>query len=338
VIALQDRLRRRVRYLRVSVTDRCNLRCKYCLPEKVTFRPRTEILDFDEIERLVRLFVAAGVTHVRITGGEPLVRRDLPTLIARIRAIPGVSDLAMTTNAVLLAEYAVALKRAGLERLNVSLDTVDAGHFRDITRGGELSDVIAGLDAADAAGFVGTKLNAVLVRGLTNLDLPALVEFSRSRGALLRLIEYMPIGIDDYWQDARFIPMDEARASLVAAGYTVASVANGHAPVGGGPATYSTVTSPGGASQTVGFVAALTHNFCAGCNRVRLTADGRVRECLSEGGSVSLRDLLRAGATDAELAERIHQSLYGKVEGHGFRAGLGTGGMNAFVPMSSLGG
>jgi cyclic pyranopterin phosphate synthase len=336
--SLVDREHRRVRYLRLSVTDRCNLRCRYCLPERVTFKPRDELLTFEEIERVVRLFVGLGVNHLRVTGGEPLLRRDLPLLIDRLSRIDGITDLSMTTNATRLAQLAHPLRQAGLERLNVSLDTVDEGRFGDLTRGGDLSEVVAGLDAALDAGFSRIKINAVLIRGQSDDNIPELLAFSRRYGAVLRLIEYMPIGIDEYWTQERFVPIDEARRRLEAEGYEAQPLPDADKPVGGGPAKYWRVTTPSGDSQTVGFVAALTHNFCAGCNRVRLTADGRLRECLSEGGQSSLRDAMRRGEDDAFLLAMIERSLYGKVVGHGFDAAIEGGGVAARLPMSSLGG
>ena len=251
--------------------------------------------------------------------------------------MPGVQDLAMTTNATQLREHAEALFAAGLQRLNVSIDTVDPARFSDVTRGGSLDEVLDGLDAATAAGFRRIKLNAVLVRGTNHDQIPELLQFAYERDAVLRLIEYMPIGVDQYWQESRFIPVDSVRQDLAASGYTVTPIDRADGPVGGGPAEYWQVVSPSGTRQIVGFVAALTHNFCASCNRVRLTADGRVRECLSEGGKSSLRDQMRAGASDAELSAMIHTALYGKVDGHGFRAAP-SGGRSAFVPMSALGG
>ncbi|MFT7625481.1 MAG: cyclic pyranopterin phosphate synthase [Myxococcota bacterium] len=307
------------------------------MPEKMTFMPRADLLSFEEMEQLVGMFVESGISHLRITGGEPLARRGIVELVGRLSALPGIKDLSMTTNGVLLEPMAKDLAGAGLSRVNVSIDTICPDRFKSVTRWGELEPVLNGIRAARDTFEGPTKLNVVLVRGVNDDEAGDLIRWAGDEGVLLRFIEYMPIGIDNWWQNERFVPIDEIRDSVSGQGFTVVPLA-GEAPVGGGPAQYWSVTPPGGTPSTVGFIAALTHNFCAGCNRVRLTSDGRVRECLTSGGALSLRDMLRTGKTRAEILAAIHEALYGKVDGHGFDAGSGTGGKHAYIPMSALGG
>ncbi|MFT5434354.1 MAG: cyclic pyranopterin phosphate synthase [Myxococcota bacterium] len=343
MIELQDHLKRNVRYLRVSVTDRCNFRCQYCMPERVEFMPRKEVLSYEELAEIVGMFVEQGVDHVRITGGEPLARKDIVELVRQLSAIDGLKDLAMTTNGALLTELAQPLVDAGLTRINVSIDTVDPDRFKELTRWGELGPVVDGIRAARAAGLGPIKLNAVLIKGTNDAEAGDLIRFARREEAVLRFIEYMPIGIDQFWSQDRFTRIDDVRTLLERQGFGITPIetdATGpERPVGGGPAQYWHVTPPeGGAPQVVGFIAALTHNFCAACNRIRLTADGRVRECLTSGGQLSLRDMLRSGASRSEMVASIRQALYGKVDGHSFDERSETGGRGTFVPMSALGG
>lgn len=330
---LVDLQARRVHYLRVSVTDRCNYRCTYCMPaEGVAVVPRDELLRFDEIARLVRLFVELGVRKVRLTGGEPLVRRDVVELVAMLAQVPGVDDLAMTTNGHLLPELARPLREAGLQRLNVSVDTLDAANFARVTRLGSLAQVMAGLDAADAAGFRHTKLNAVVQRGANDHELVALADFASARGYILRLIEHMPIGTDEAWTPASFVSLEEMRQTLQSA-WELQPDGEPDLP-GGGPARYwRGVRRDTGASLRLGLIGAVSEGFCASCNRVRLSAQGTLRECLSTAGALSLRDLMRAGADDDTLRQAILDGLMGKVDGHRFDHGVRTR-----EAMSSIGG
>lgn len=335
LVDLQSRV---VRYVRFSVTDRCNFRCTYCMPAEGTkVEPRHALLSYDEIERLARIFVGLGVTHLRLTGGEPLVRRDIVELVARLARIPGLEDLAMTTNAFRLGELAKPLRDAGLRRLNVSLDSVDPDTFGAMTRNGALSDVLTGLDAADEAGFTGTKINAVVVRGSNDQQLPELAAFCQVRGHVLRLIEYMPIGLDEHWGQASFVAAAEMRSTLAAAGWqlqSAAPAASFGAAAGGGPARYQWATPPtGGAPLALGFITAVSDHFCATCNRVRVSASGTLRECLSAPGRLSLRDAMRAGLDDEELLGIVRLALAGKVDGHRFMVGTRT-----VESMSSIGG
>ena len=336
MISLQDRQHRRVKYLRVSVTDRCNLRCLYCMPEKMEFLPRSELLNFEEIQQLVEIFVSMGISKVRITGGEPLARRDIVRLVEMLAGIQGLEDLAMTTNGVLLAPLAQELKSAGLTRLNVSCDTFNPEAFAKVTRWGELAPVLEGLQAARDAGFDSIKINAVLLRGVNDMDAGNMIRYCGEQGYLLRFIEFMPIGIDEYWSPERFMKVDEMKLLVENQGFKIEPLSN-EMPVGGGPAQYCQMTPPeGGTPVAVGFIGALSHNFCRMCNRVRLTSDGRVRECLTAGGQLSLRDMLRSGASGTDIESAIHQALYGKIDGHGFD--LADGGLKTRVSMSALGG
>lgn len=336
--SLVDLQRRVVRYLRVSVTDRCNYRCTYCMPAQgVAVVARDALLEFEEIERIVRVFVELGVTHVRLTGGEPLVRRGIVDLVRRIASIDGVKDLAMTTNGHLLPSLAGPLRDAGLQRLNVSIDTLDAQRFAQLTRQGDLATVLDGLRAAHDAGFRDTKLNAVVLRGFNDDEAGDLLDFAAEHGHLLRLIEYMPIGLDDLWGPDTFVSSAETSASIadrwrlrdIGASSTGASV------VGGGPARYAVADRLDGrfSGVKVGFISAVSHNFCRTCNRVRLSSTGTLRECLSTGGSLSLRDMLRAGEDDNALGAAISAAMAGKVDGHRFDRAAAT-----HEAMSSIGG
>ncbi len=329
-----------MKYLRLSVTDRCNFRCRYCMPEEgVPFVKRDGLLSFEEIERLVRCFVRLGVDRVRLTGGEPLLRRGLPNLISRISAIDGVEDVAMTTNGAGLRHVAKELSEAGLSRINVSLDTLRPDRFRDITRVGDLQHVLDGIDAARAAGLAPIKLNAVVVRGVNDDELLDLVYFSRDQGLVLRFIEYMPIGLDGFWSDATFVPMTEVLEKL--GEHFDVGAPLGYGPeaeiAGQGPAIHRDLVPPdGGAPIRVGIITALSHNFCESCNRVRLTATGTLQECLAFPGELSLRDAMRAGASDDELLALVERVFWAKGPGHSFEA-IG-GGLRTMQAMSVTGG
>jgi len=338
--ALVDGERRVVRYLRLSVTDRCNFRCRYCMPEDgVPFEARGNILDFEEMTRVVGAFARLGINRVRLTGGEPLLRRDFPELVRRIAAVDGVEDLALSTNAFLFAPVARELREAGVTRVNVSIDTLRADRFADVTRTGDLGRVLAGVDAALAEGYAPVKLNAVILRGFNDDELGDLVRYAGDKGALLRFIEYMPIGVDGFWSDHTFMSTDEMIARL-SEEFVVAEprgFADDAGVIGGGPARYATLTPrAGGDPVDVGFISALSHNFCSTCNRVRVTATGALQECLAFPGTLSLRDHLRAGASDAELTALIEDALFGKGPGHRFDPT--DGGVRTFQPMSVTGG
>ena len=332
--SLVDLQHRVVKYLRVSVTDRCNYRCTYCMPAHgVQVVPRKELCTFEELRRIVSVFVAEGVSHVRITGGEPLARRGIVELVGSLASIDGVKDLAMTTNGHLLADLAAPLKQAGLTRLNVSLDTVRDETFRTITRNGDVAAVMRGLEAAKAAGIGPIKLNAVVLRGVNEHEVSELLDFAAEEGHVLRFIEYMPIGLDDYWGPDSFVPHDEIR-QLLSDRWHIRPLrldelsrpgGAGRIP-GGGPAVTMAADRRDGrfSGVSVGFISALSHNFCRGCNRVRLSATGTLRECLSTGGVLSLRDMVREGQGDEALRTAIRAALGGKVDGHRFERAART--------------
>ena len=326
--SLVDLQHRVVRYVRISLTDRCNYRCAYCVPAGgVGAVPRADLLQVVEIERLARIFVGLGINRIRLTGGEPLVRRGVVELVGRLAAIDGIDDLAATTNAHLLPDLAAPLRDAGLKRLNVSLDTLDRAKFARMTRNGDLDTVLAGLDAADRAGFRGTRLNAVVLRGVNDGDVGDLLAFASEREYVLRCIEYMPVGVDDFWGPDTWISAADIRDRL-AGDWDLAAVADGPA-VGGGPARYWNAWPKGHKHEPetatkLGFITAVSDHFCATCNRVRVSPVGTLRECLSSPGVLSLRDMMRAGADDAALSKAISDALLGKVDGHEFDRSVRT--------------
>ncbi|MEZ4399933.1 MAG: GTP 3',8-cyclase MoaA [Kofleriaceae bacterium] len=316
---LADGLARPVRYLRVSVTDRCNFACTYCVPEDgIAHRARAELLTFEEIERVVAVFAAAGVERLRLTGGEPTVRAGIVELVARLARL--VPRLVMTTNGHRLPDLAGPLAAAGLAEVNVSLDTLDAARFAEVTGGGELARVIAGVDAARAAGL-GVKLNAVALRDLNGDELARLCEFAWQRGVGLRFIEHMPLSSGTLYDGRRELGAATIRAALAAAFGPLTAEVRDRSTVG--PARYWSVG--GDPRRTFGIISAMTEHFCDDCNRVRLTADGALHACLGYDDAVSLRDLLRQGGTDDDLRRAIAFALGAKRPGHDFRSS-GAGG------------
>ena len=297
--------------LRISVTDRCNIRCFYCMPEHdVEFVKRSEILDFEEIERFVRIAVALGVVKVRVTGGEPLVRRDLPKLIRRLVAIPGIRDLALTTNGVLLPGLAEPLFEAGLRRINVHLDTLDRERFIRITRRDELGKILAGLDLCKRLGYSRIKLNAVAVKNLVEPDIVPLARYSRENGFEVRYIEFMPLDAQNLWDRGKVLLADEIIDTL---SREIAPLTPVPDPDPRAPASeYDFADGIG----RVGFIASVSRPFCLNCNRIRLTADGKLRYCLFAIQEDDVKWLMRSGASDEEIAALIRRNLAGKWEGH----------------------
>jgi len=316
--------------LRISITDRCNIRCFFCMPEEaVAYAPPSEILTYEEIERFARIAAGLGVNKVRITGGEPLVRKDLPALIRMLARIPGIERLALTTNGVLLEQYAAPLREAGLRRINIHLDTLDRGRYIEITRRDALGRVLAGIAAVMRAGFERVKINAVAVKGLTDSDVVPLARFGRERGIEVRFIEFMPLDAQGLWDRSRVLPAGEIVALL---SREVAPLL----PASGGDrraaATEYTYADGGG---TVGIVGSVSRPFCGDCNRIRLTAEGKLRYCLFAIGEADVRALLRGGATDDEIAGLIRATVRAKWEGHE----INTAGFVAPPrPMFSIGG
>lgn len=308
---LIDPLGRRIDYVRLSVTDKCNLRCFYCLPKgHRDFGNRDEYLTFDEIERLIGAFADLGVRRVRITGGEPLVRKDLTELVHRLSALSGVEDLSLSTNAMLLAESARSLRIAGVQRLNVSLDTLRAHRFREITGNDGLDRVLDGLMAARAAGFSPIKINMLALKGRNDDEFVDMVEFCIERGFSLRFIETMPVGSAGRAATHHYMPLSDVRAQLE----TKFDLVPGVMP-GGGPARYFRLD---GSDTNIGFITPISQHFCDTCNRVRLSVDGTLHLCLGQEHTVPLRPLLRRGIDDDKLRQAIVQALTLKPARHEF--------------------
>jgi cyclic pyranopterin phosphate synthase len=302
--------------LRISVTDRCNLRCFYCMPaENVQFKPRHELLTYEEITRFVRALAPLGIQKVRLTGGEPLVRRDVAELVRMLAAVPGIRDLALTTNGMLLAEQAVELKAAGLHRLNISLDALDPAVFQQISRRTGLDRVLAGIRAARAAGFKRLRLNAVSIRGLTEPQIVPLATFAREYGFELRFIEYMPLDADGAWSTEQVLSGEEVRDLIDR------EVAELRPIVSDDPSQPATEFRYADDRGRVGFINSVTQPFCGRCNRLRLTAEGKVRNCLFSTTEWDARALLRASApqesTDERIAALVAAAVGAKKFGHG---------------------
>ena len=313
--ALRDRFGRVATDLRISLTDRCNLRCTYCMPaEGLDWMPQEQVLSDAEVVRLVRVGVERlGITTVRLTGGEPLLRRDLEQLVAALAALEPRPVIALTTNGIGLARRAAALAEAGLDRVNVSLDTLQADTFADLTRRRRLDDVLAGVRAAKAAGLEPVKINSVLMRGLNDHEAVPLLEWAMAEGVQLRFIEQMPLDAQHAWQRTTMVTADEIRERLGARVTLVEDPADALAR-GSAPAELFRIA---GTPHTVGIIAAVSKPFCGSCDRVRLTADGQIRTCLFSRTESDLRAPLRAGASDAEIADQWLLAVAGKQAGHG---------------------
>ncbi|KAF0815379.1 GTP 3',8-cyclase [Andreprevotia sp. IGB-42] len=308
---LIDRFNRRISYLRLSVTDRCDLRCSYCIPQGFKdFEEPEHWLTFDEIERVVRLFGLLGVGRVRLTGGEPLLRKDLAQLAGRLSVLPGIEDLSLSTNATQLDRHATALHAAGVKRLNISLDSLKRDCVTRVSGRDSLPAVMAGLDAAQAAGFAPIKLNMVVMQGVNDGEIEAMAAFCLARGFTLRLIEAMPMG--DTGRNAHYLPLDGVRDQLVARFGLIPQALE----MGGGPARYWQL--PDG-SGNIGFITPISQHFCATCNRVRLAVDGTLYLCLGQEEKLALRPLLRGGASDTELIAALRDAIELKPERHEFR-------------------
>ena len=311
-MTLTDRFGRPITYLRISVTDRCNLRCVYCLPETgVQWQPRANQLSAEEIARITEAAAQGGVTRIRLTGGEPLVRPDIVEIVRRLSSIPGIQEVSLTTNAMLLERLAHPLASAGLQRVNISLDTLDADKFKRITRGGSIDRFWRGLSAAEDAGLAPLKLNTVVVNGLNADELPALARLTIENPWHVRFIELMPVGNAQNWGEGfpvlpdRYIPVQEMQARL--SGFDLQPIAT---PVGNGPARTFHIPD---ALGTVGFISQLGEHFCQNCNRLRLTADGNLRPCLLLDGEVNIRDAVRTGQP---LLPFLQQAVNAKPQGH----------------------
>ena len=307
-----DPFGRRISYLRVSVTDRCDFRCVYCMAEDMTFLPKADLLTLEELDRLCSVFIAKGVRKLRLTGGEPLVRRNVMSLIrslSRHLKSGALDELTLTTNGSQLARFAGELADCGVRRLNVSLDTLDAAKFREITRWGDLDKVLAGIDAAQAAG-IHIKINAVALKGTNDGEIPALIDWSHGRGMDLTLIEVMPMGEIGVGRIDQYLPLSMVRANRERR-YTLSDLPDNT----GGPARYVRIAETGG---RLGFITPMTHNFCEACNRVRITCTGTIHTCLGQEDATDLRAPLRASADDAVVGEAIDRAIGTKPKGHDF--------------------
>ena len=313
-----DAFGRAIRYVRVSVTDRCDLRCLYCMPERMQFLPRAEVLTIEELDRLCSIFVGLGARKLRLTGGEPLMRKGFMTLVeglSRHLASGALDELTLTTNATRLAEFAAPLAAAGVERINISLDSLDPATFARITRGGDLAQVLRGIDAAQAAG-IKVKLNTVALAHDNRAELPAILAFAHGRGAELTLIETMPIGEVEEDRTDQFVSLADVKQDLAAV-WTLNEIADNT----GGPARYVRVEETGG---RLGFITPLSHTFCDTCNRVRLTCTGTLHTCLGHEDAVDLRAALRAHPDDdGPVQAEVRRAIEMKPKAHDFHIGRG---------------
>ena len=310
--AMTDPFGRRISYLRVSVTDRCDLRCFYCMSEDMTFLPKADLLTLEELDRLCSAFVAKGVTKLRLTGGEPLVRRNVMSLVrslSRHLKSGALKELTLTTNGSLLSKYAAELADCGVKRINVSLDTLDADKFKTITRWGDLGKVLDGIEAARAAGLA-VKINAVALKNLNEAEIPSLIEWAHGKDMALTLIEVMPMGDIGEGRIDQYVPLSLLRTRL-AEKFTLTDLADDT----GGPARYVRVAETGG---KIGFITPMTHNFCESCNRVRITCTGTIHTCLGHEDASDLRRPLRASADNDLLNATIDRAIGLKPKGHDF--------------------
>lgn len=308
---LIDKFGRQIDYIRLSVTDRCDFRCVYCMAEDMTFLPRKDVLSLEELARIASLFVELGVKRIRLTGGEPLVRNDVLSLVQQIGSLTALDELSLTTNGAQLTRFAQALRDAGMKRINISLDSLRADRFKSLTRTGDLNKVLAGIEAARNVGFERIKLNAVIMRGRNDDEILPLLDFCRDNALDISFIEEMPLGqIDEHDRAISFFSSDEIKQRI-----------NEHYPLSssdaqtGGPSVYYSMAD---STSRIGFISPHSHNFCHLCNRVRITVEGRLLLCLGNEHSVNLMPLLREGAKDQEIKEHIIAALDLKPEKHHF--------------------
>lgn len=325
---IQDKYERTIDYMRISIIDRCNLRCIYCMPsEGVKPIAHKSILSYEEIIRIVRIAAGLGVRKIRLTGGEPLIRKDLPYLVSSINAINGIEDISLTTNGLLLKKLVRPLVAAGLRRVNISLDTFRPDRYREITRGGTIGKVLEGIKEAEQAGILPIKINMVPIRGFNDDEIEEFARLTITSSYHIRFIEFMPIGAREMWSQEKYIPTDEIKEKVSA----IAPLA----PVKmrkSGPARYFRFEHAAG---VIGFISPLTHHFCSSCNRLRLTADGKLRPCLFSETEIDLKSALRSGAPDEEIERLLRLSIEVKPQGHtlGHEKPL-----SSLRPMSKIGG
>lgn len=313
---MQDVYHREINYLRVSVTDRCNLRCIYCMPPGgVKALPHEEILRNEEFVALIKAASLVGIKKIRLTGGEPLVRRGLVELVAAINEIPRIDDIALTTNGALLPEMGRDLKRAGIRRVNISLDTLDPGLFSFLTGNGDLGKAWRGIETALELGFVPVKINTVVIKGYNDHEVLELAALTRKYPLHVRFIELMPVGASDAWALERHVPASIVRESIEAG---LGRLESAHKPAGSGPARYSRLS---GAPGTIGFISPVSDHFCRSCNRLRLTAEGMIRPCLHSAREWDAKGPLRRGADERELAAIFRLAVAGKPDRHCMQGG-----------------
>lgn len=325
---MKDSFGRNIDYLRISITDRCNLRCVYCMPEEgVTPMSHSDILSYEEIMRLVRIASSLGIKNIRLTGGEPLVRKGVESLIADIKKVPGIETVSITTNGILIPEKFDMLKAAGLDAVNISLDTMDAERFVQITRREGFEKVIEAIKLCEASG-IRTKVNCVAMRGVNDDEFTAIAELARDLAICVRFIEFMPVGKNDF---EKCVPWQEIKETLE---QSFGQMTDDTARHGNGPAVYF---KPDGFLGSIGFISAMTCAFCDNCNRVRLTAEGYLKLCLQYDKGVSLRDIMRAGATDEEIAKAFEQAVMEKPKQHIFNDYFGADDIEE-RPMNKIGG
>ncbi len=323
---LYDSWQRQINYLRISVTDHCNLNCIYCSADSIPFLPRSEILSYEEIQRVVQVAASMGISKVRLTGGEPLLRPELSKLVGMLSRIEGIDDISLTTNGILLGKYSVELKEAGLKRVNVSLDTLKEDRFRRITGGDRLGDVLNGIEAATLAELEPVKINTVVLRGINDDEVIDFARMSISQGWHVRFIEFMPFGAPKA-ESLGTVSAQEIREHIQSLGKLEPYAGK----TGNGPARYYRFAGAGG---TIGFITPMTEHFCQTCNRLRLTADGKLRPCLLDDDEVGLREPLRNRAKTDELKQLIQQAVTMKREQHQLEEGLAP----TRRPMRQIGG
>lgn len=310
--SLVDPFGRHITYLRLSVTDRCDLRCTYCMPERMKFLPRQDVLTFEELERLTRIFINRGVRKLRLTGGEPLVRKDIGSLIDRLGAFlqnGSLDELTLTTNGIALAKHAAQLSRSGVKRINVSLDTLDPDIFAQLTRREKLGDVLAGIEAAKKEG-IHIKLNTVALKGANATQIPSIIEWAHENDMDISLIEVMPMGEIDGDRIDQYLPLTDVRDTIEKKWTLTPDI---HRT--GGPSRYFQIKETNG---RIGFISPLTNNFCDGCNRVRLTCTGKLYLCLGQGDHTDFREIMRQGGTDNDLDDALLEAITRKPKAHNF--------------------
>jgi cyclic pyranopterin phosphate synthase len=335
---MRDSFGRKIDYLRISVTDRCNLRCIYCMvPEGIKPFKYKDILSYEEIVRIAKIATSLGVKKIRITGGEPLARKNITYLISSLRAIDSIENISLTTNGVLLERFADELVRAGLNRVNVSLDSLRPDRYTEITRGGSVDVVLKGIERAEKAGLRPVKINMVAIRGFNDDEIEDFARMALVKSYQIRFIEFMPIGAREMWSPEKYIPINEIKSIVERIGALMPVKVRKSGPalnqiLGSGPARYFCFE---GAPGVIGFINAVSHQFCSECNRIRLTADGKLRPCLFSETEIDLKTPIRSGASDSEIERLVRLSIEVKPEKHD----IGCRDGSAFMrPMSRIGG